>query len=492
MGKTVHISELMEHSGVQFGTSGARGLVADMTDEVCFAYTVAFIQYLEQKTELPGNDMRIAIAGDLRPSTDRIMVCVARAVTDSGFEPVNCGKLPSPAIALYGMQQKIPAIMVTGSHIPEARNGIKFNKSSGEILKDDEAGIRQQRVNLPDHFDANGMFRKPAALGSLEQEAGQCYLRRWIEAFPADCLKGKRLGLYGHSAVGRDVLYQIYTELGAEVEKLGYTDRFVPVDTEAIRPEDVKLALRWSEEHRFDAIVSTDGDSDRPLISDEHGRWLRGDVAGILCAQYCGADVVVTPVSCNTAVEKCKAFKEVRRTRIGSPYVIAEMLGAVDAGARRVVGYEANGGFLTASPIQVNGGTLDPLPTRDVVIVHLSILCTSVQKDVPISGLVAELPQRFTVSQRLKEFPTEKSNAKIVELQEGGNEAIEASFGTLGPVAGIDDTDGLRITFKSGEILHLRPSGNAPELRCYTEADSETRAREINIIGIQVMETWRD
>ncbi|OEU80548.1 MAG: hypothetical protein BA865_16285 [Desulfobacterales bacterium S5133MH4] len=55
------------------------------------------------------------------------MACVDRAVTDSGFEPVNCGKLPSPAIALYGMQQKIPAIMVTGSHIPEARNGIKFN-----------------------------------------------------------------------------------------------------------------------------------------------------------------------------------------------------------------------------------------------------------------------------------------------------------------------------------------------------------------------------
>jgi phosphomannomutase len=482
----------MSQSGVQFGTSGARGLVTDMTDEVCYAYTVAFIQYLEQKGELPGNDRRIAISGDLRPSTDRIMAAVAKGVSDCGFKPVNCGKLPSPAIALYGIQKEIPAVMVTGSHIPEARNGIKFNKTTGEILKDDEAGIRQQRVHLPDHFGEDGLFRKPFTLGPLDEEAEQVYLQRWIEAFPPDCLKGKRLGLYGHSAVGRDLLYGIYTKLGAEVKKLGYTDKFVPVDTESIRPDDVELALRWSAEHAFDAIVSTDGDGDRPLISDEQGKWLRGDVAGILCAQYFGAHVVVAPVSCNTAVEKCEAFNKVIRTRIGSPYVIEEMLRAVDEGGKTVVGYEANGGFLTASPIPVNGGMLEPLPTRDAVIVHLGILCASAQRDLPISRLMAELPQRFTASDKLKEFPTERSNAKIMKLLEGGSQAIETSFRELGSVAGIDNTDGLRMTFATGEILHLRPSGNAPELRCYSEADSEARAKEVNEVGLRVMETWRD
>jgi phosphomannomutase len=393
---------------------------------------------------------------------------------------------------LYGIQQQIPAIMVTGSHIPDDRNGIKYNKASGEILKDDESGIRQQSVDLPDHFDDKGMFQKPVELGALNQDAEQSYIRRWTEAFPSDCLYGKRLGLYGHSAVGRDILYDLYTALGAEVEQLGYTDTFVPVDTEAIREEDIALALKWSEEYAFDAIVSTDGDSDRPLISDENGKWLRGDVAGILCAQFCNADVVVTPVSCNTAAEKCQAFQEVKRTRIGSPYVIAEMLKAVDAGAKRIVGYEANGGFLTASPIHIHGKTLDPLPTRDAVIVHLSILCTSVIKNVPISKLVTALPQRFTASDRLQSFPTETSNAKIKSLQKGGSKAIQASFGMLGPVAGTNNTDGLRITFESGEVVHLRPSGNAPELRCYTEADSEARAKEINGIGLEVLETWRD
>ena len=40
----VSIQALMDASGVRFGTSGARGLVADMTNEVCFAYTSAFLQ----------------------------------------------------------------------------------------------------------------------------------------------------------------------------------------------------------------------------------------------------------------------------------------------------------------------------------------------------------------------------------------------------------------------------------------------------------------
>jgi glutamate-1-semialdehyde aminotransferase len=42
----MQIDRLMSESGVAFGTSGARGLVADMTDRVCYAYTAGFLQYL--------------------------------------------------------------------------------------------------------------------------------------------------------------------------------------------------------------------------------------------------------------------------------------------------------------------------------------------------------------------------------------------------------------------------------------------------------------
>jgi len=51
--------------------------------------------------------------------------------------------------------------------------------------------------------------------------------------------------------------------------------------------------------------------------------------------------------------------------------------------------------------------------------------------------------------------------------------------GICGRVVRLNRVDGLRITFANGEIIHLRPSGNAPEFRCYAEADSEQRARQI-------------
>ncbi len=39
--------------------------------------------------------------------------------------------------------------------------------------------------------------------------------------------------------------------------------------------------------------------------------------------------------------------------------------------------------------------------------------------------------------------------------------------------------DGLRIFFANGDIAHVRPSGNAPQLRIYANADTQARADEI-------------
>ena len=62
-------------------------------------------------------------------------------------------------------------------------------------------------------------------------------------------------------------------------------------------------------------------------------------------------------------------------------------------------------------------------------------------------------------------------------------------LGTLaGKVTAIDRTDGLRVTFANAEVVHLRPSGNAPEFRCYTEAATEARALGLNA---EVMECLR-
>lgn len=492
----IQIDNLMETSGVKFGTSGARGLADAMTDSVCYAYTAAFLQHLESQGEMTSG-MEVAVGGDLRPSTDRIMSAAAKAIRDKGYTVVNCGKLPSPALAYFGLAKKIPTVMVTGSHIPDDRNGIKYNKASGEIMKADEAGIRTQQVQLPaEAFGSDGMLRQAFDLGDVASEATDIYIRRYLDFFGSDCLKGKKIGLYQHSSVGRDVMLTVLEGLGADVTPLGRSEVFIPVDTEAIRPEDVQLAKQWAGESDFDAIASADGDCDRPLLSDEAGNWLRGDIAGILCATYIQADAVATPVSCNTAVDKCGRFVTVKRTRIGSPFVIAAMEELSASGNTCVCGYEANGGFLLNSDVVRDDKVLKALPTRDALLPIIGILLLGSEEKKAVSQLAASLPQRFTYSNRLKEFPTDKSKSRIAELNSGDfiadKSAIEAAFGQVaGTVASLDTTDGLRITFDNSEVIHLRPSGNAPEFRCYNEADNEARAVEMNEACMAIMSQWR-
>jgi phosphomannomutase len=484
------VRTLMTQSGVPFGTSGVRGPVSAMTDALCFAYTSAFLQYLRSIDEFaPGQP--VALAGDLRPSTPRIVQACAAAVRAAGGVVVNCGLVPTPALAYYALGRKMPSIMVTGSHIPADRNGIKFYRPTGEVLKSDEAGILEQRVSPDDSlFDASGALLSAEPLPPTV-EITSAYRDRYVGFFGADALKGMTVGVYQHSAVGRDVLVSVLEALGATVLPFGRSETFVPVDTEAIRDEDIILAHAWAKDHTVDAIVSTDGDSDRPLVADAQGTWLRGDITALLCARALGADRVVTPVSSNSAAELSGAFVAVRRTRIGSPYVIAAMQEEIAADPGAIVcGYEANGGVLLGSTVLDGDHPLDALPTRDAVLPIVSVLAAARRSSV--AELVASLPQRATHSDRLPDVAPAQSAALLGWLREGSAEEqrarIETYFGTMGgQVVEIDTTDGLRVTFDRGVVIHLRASGNAPELRCYTEATTAAAAEDLSSCALIIL-----
>lgn len=458
---TVKLSSLMQSTSVKFGTSGVRGLVAEMTEPLCYAYAKAFLG------AVAGESPRVVVGHDLRPSSPRIAAACLAAIRDAGKTAIYAGALPTPALAYHALLCNAPAIVVTGSHIPFDRNGIKFYCASGEISKADEALILQADVAMPDIIN---MPELPAP----DPRPYQHYVARYVEFFGPQALAGARVALYQHSSVARDILADILQQMGCEVLALGRTNEFVPIDTEAVRAEDVVQARQWAASHRFDAIFSTDGDADRPLLGDETGQWLRGDIVGLLCASYLQVDWVVAPVSCNTVLEKCGRFRQVVRTRIGSPYVIEAMEQAPPGAV--VAGFEANGGFLLGTDVQGERCVLKALPTRDAVLPMLALLCMARAQGVPLSQLCQSLPARFTHSDRLQEIPTTASQQLLGRLEQD-SALVRALVPHAGAVVQMDQTDGLRLQFDNGDIVHFRPSGNAPELRCYSEADSLERAR---------------
>lgn len=457
--------QILQQSGIAFGTSGARGLVEEFTDEACAAFTLNFLDVMRKNFAFDS----VAIGIDRRPSSPQMAAACVTAARQAGYEVHYYGVLPTPALAFQAMQDGIPCIMVTGSHIPFDRNGIKFYRPDGEIDKQDEQAILE--TALP--FEWASDIKAPQE----SSQAHETYANRYLNIFPADMLTGKRIGLYEHSSAGRDLNREVLSALGAEVISLGRTEEFVPIDTEAVSAEDRERGRNWSQKYGLDAILSTDGDGDRPLLGNEQGEWLRGDIVGLLCARYLGIDALAVPVSCNTAIDASGVFQRVERTRIGSPYVIAAMQ-ELAADGKRVAGFEANGGFLLGSDIHMNGATLHALPTRDALLPALALLADCHTRNTTLSALVADLPQRYTASDRIQNFPTQRSRELILDWQQNPAKLLEAA-NLPAQVRDINTTDGLRLTLSNGNIVHLRPSGNAPELRCYAEAENQQLAETL-------------
>lgn len=544
---------------LRFGTSGRRGEVVHLTQLEVYTNVLAELHYLQSKPPSEGGIRqgdKFYFAYDLRPSSSRfvpeqqgrgeIAQTVARAIEDSGMKPVNLGQIPTPALTYYALGRGKGSIMVTGSHIPFDRNGYKTNSAVGELRKEDEAPIgvevEQTRACLlgkpfaSSPFGEDGAFKTgPNPLPPEDEGARRAYLQRYLEFFGDQPFRGKGLLVYQHSAVGRDLLVEILERLGAEVIAIGRSETFVPIDTENMEDAQLRVIQTLAEaprraHGRLDGIVSTDGDSDRPLIlgieAEEEGggrvRFFPGDLVGMVTAECLEPDAVVVPISCNDAVDRGSLKHLVQaKTRIGSPFVLAGMDKARGRRLRAVCGWEANGGFLLGSDFVRQDRVLSALPTRDAMLPILAVLLRTVEQECTLSELFDRLPRRFSKAGLLRNFPRAVGQAIVRALspsdsrlqqvrftaqgptlldQEGGNvccggevknvleirRRLETVFARLaaGGIVQLNFLDGLRIYFANGEIAHLRPSGNADEMRVYAVADDPSRAEAIVALGL--------
>jgi phosphomannomutase len=504
-----------------FGTSGRRGKVVDLSQLEIYINAFAEVEYLQSLPLDRGGITQgdeFYFACDLRPSSTafapeekgrgEIAQAIVQALRDTGMRPVNLGRIPTPALASYALERGKGSIMVTGSHIPFERNGYKTNSSRGELLKEQEAPINENvarvRHKIYQQPLAESLFNEQGMLKVGHQElppdsgvARAAYVERYTRFFAGSSLKGKRILVYQHSAVGREILVEILERMGAEVVPAGCSDTFVPIDTENIDAAQLAVIQQLADKAGtpLHAVVSTDGDSDRPLIlgvDEATGKvqFFGGDLVGMVVAEFLQADAVVVPISCNDAIDRGPLAPVLEaKTRIGSPYVITGLEAAIVRGKRRVCGWEPNGGFLLGSPLTRNGATLAPLATRDAALPILGVLFAA--GDQSLIELFAKLPKRFSRAALLKQFPRATA-LKIVDRFSAPNRAdvlrnlqsfFTPALGFAAP-SHVDYTDGVRVLFTNGEVAHVRPSGNADELRIYAVADTQQRADEMAAAGI--------
>jgi phosphomannomutase len=245
----------------------------------------------------------------------------------------------------------------------------------------------------------------------------------------------------------------------------------------------------------------------------------------MIVAAFLAADAVVVPISCNDAIDRGPlAHLLEAKTRIGSPYVIAGMEAARARGKQKVCGWEANGGFLTGSDFVREDKKISALPTRDALLPILAALVAAREQHSTLCALLDALPERYGRSALLKNFPratalrivrmsspedsrllTVRFAQDSVHAMDAANQALTLTAGAaarllelrarltaffpagrgFAQIAALNTTDGVRIQFTNGDVAHVRPSGNADELRIYAFADTQTRAAEIAAYGIE-------
>lgn len=425
-----------------FGTSGIRGPAATLfTPQFCFDIGRAFAIFLDRHQQ----HGTVSIGIDTRTSSPHIAQNLVSGLVSAGREVIHLGAIPVPA-ANYSLLSMgvIASLMVTGSHIDAQSNGVKFFCRREEISKEEESEIESIYRQIK-----NEIVLQPLT-GSIPQsnQGTNNYLEMLLSLIDHPLSKMKIVVDSGNGGQ-TEIIKTLLREIGADFVTINdnIQDDLISRDTEqdgafATLQETVKR-------QQADLGVGFDSDGDRCIFIDSSGDFIPGDYSGTILAQWNAADTVICPVNVSNVVNFIG--KEVVRTKVGSPYVVAAIR---QYGSN--FGFESNGGCIHA----------DTMLSRDGGATFAKMLNILKWSQKPIRELVNQLP-KFHIYRGKFACPVEKYQ---VILEKAPQFLTNIS---------IDRTDGIKLILDQDTWILFRPSGNAPEFRVFVESASQTKAVQL-------------
>ena len=397
-----------------FGTDGVRGVVGE-------EITVELVERLAKAATLWSGRGRVFVGRDTRASGPELEAALARGVTSAGGTAVLGGVLPTPAIALHALDA---GAAVTASHNPPHYNGVKLFHGDGRKLTDEdeeavEALLETAAASTP---------------GAVERDdtARERYVDHVLARFGAD-LAGVRLGVDCANGAFAAIAPHVFERLGADVTAIGVTPDGANINVRC-GATDVRALQQTVTSNGLDLGVAFDGDGDRMVAVDAHGREVDGDAILAVLALRLGVDLVVVTEMTNHAFHRLMADHGIRvvTTDVGDRYVLEAL-----RNARGVLGGEQSGHLIY----------LDGHVTGDGLVAALLLLRV-------LEGAPLDEATRLYVP-----LPQVKENVVVgsKELPQTLREAIDRAVAGRGRVV-------------------VRRSGTEPVVRVLAEAATEEEA----------------
>ena len=269
-----------------FGTDGVRGeagsfLTAELAMKVAMAAGIYF------KSHSITN--RILIGKDTRISGYMIENAIVSGLTAIGYDVIEIGPMPTPAIAFITENMRCDAgIMISASHNSYEDNGIKFFDANGDKLSSEvEKEIENIYKNDELLLEAQATAKNIGKAKRIDDVIGR-YIVQLKNSFPRELtLQGMRIVLDTANGAGYKVGPTVLEELGAEVVVLhNKPDGFnINEGCGALHTKDLCESVI---KYRADLGIALDGDADRLVVVDEKGEVVDGDQLLGSLAAYMG------------------------------------------------------------------------------------------------------------------------------------------------------------------------------------------------------------
>lgn len=416
-----------------FGTDGVRGVanIHPMTTEIAMQLGRAMAYVCKDADKRH----RIVIGKDTRLSGYMIENALAAGICSMGVDVLLVGPLPTPGIAFITASMRADAgVVISASHNAYQDNGIKFFSRDGFKLPDEvemqiEELIFSKQIDTlrPTAGEVGKAFRIDDACGR--------YIVFLKNTFPRELdLKGLKIVLDCAHGAAYKAAPAVLEELGAEVIRLGVSPNGTNINAGcgSMHPEVIAAAVK---DHRADLGIALDGDADRVIFVDEHGREVDGDHIMAICGidllqqDRLVKNTLVATVMSNMGLEVAirNAGGQVVRTAVGDRYVVEEM---------RRHGYRV-GGEQSGHMIFLEHNT-----TGDGMISALQVLAIMQRSGRSLSDLaqvMTALPQvlvnvRIKKRRALTEVPEVSKVIKAVEDELGSDGRVLIRYSGTEPL----------------------------------------------------------
>ena len=314
-----------------FGTDGVRGEAGEFL-------TAPFVMRLAMSAGIyfRKNSItnKILVGKDTRKSGYMIENAIVSGLTAVGYDVVQIGPMPTPAISFLTEDMRCDAgIMISASHNPYYDNGIKFFDHFGNKLNQSDEEKIEEIFDNSELIDENQKRKKEIGSSKRIDDVIGRYIVHIKNSFPNELtLNGMRIVVDTANGAAYKVAPTIFNELGAETFVINDKPNGFNINYKcgAINPEELSVAVR---KYRADIGFALDGDADRLVVVDEKGEIVDGDnLLGALAIylkeeRKLKKDAIVATVMSNKALEDFLSSHGIKlyRSYVGDKYVLEEI-----------------------------------------------------------------------------------------------------------------------------------------------------------------------